>query len=71
MCPPRSYVLYSNFKPSAPAAEEEMKLPPPLHLAYGDPNGLRGNIRLVNSKTRSPAGTLVSAVYCRHCATGT
>lgn len=51
------YIANCQIQPSAPAAESEIKLPPPLHLAHGDPNGLRGNIRLLNSATRSPAVT--------------
>lgn len=47
---PKITCLIFHFKPSAPAAEEQMKLPPTLHLAHGHPNGMRGNIRLVNSK---------------------
>lgn len=55
--------MYSQPDPSAQTAKGEIKLPPPLHLADRDPNGLRGNIRLLNSTTRSPAVT----VYCCFC----
>lgn len=67
MYPPRSSTvcaLFSQLYPSAQAAKEEIKLPPPLHLAHRDPNGLRGNIRLLNSTTRSPAVT-VFCCFCR------
>lgn len=58
------YVLYSQLSPSAPAGTEEIELPPTLHLAHRDPNGLGGNIRLLNSTTVSQVVT-ISCDSCR------
>lgn len=34
--------LYAHLYPSAQAAQEEIKLPPPLDLVHRDPNGFGG-----------------------------
>lgn len=55
--------LYIFYIFSSIIFSEEIELLPLLRVAPADPNVLRGNIRLPNSGTRSPAVT----IYCHFC----
>lgn len=70
MHPLRSYTVFVMYSQSSPAAKKEMKLHLHIHLARRHPNGLRGNIRLVNFAARSPAATIYGG-FRRHKAAGT